>query len=117
MFGLFKNKEKKQEDVQKSLENELKEFTEKYQEYFNCYAFNGKDIVIYKEPQILEGELVMNYIDANTPKGYVNRHFVWILNLKYGSENFLIQHRENYIKLKDQMEKLGLSVTKNQTNK
>lgn len=111
MFGLFKNK-KKQEDVQKSPENELKEFTEKYQEYFNCYAFNGKDIVIYKEPQLLNGELVINYIDVNTPKGYVNRNLVWGLELYYDSKDFLIEHRSNYIKLKDQMEKLGLSVTK-----
>ncbi len=36
-------------------------------------------------------------------------------NLKYG-EDFLKEHRNNFIKLKDQMEKLGLSVTKIKEN-
>jgi hypothetical protein len=116
MFGLFKSKKKKQEDKQKSLEKELQEFTDNYKKYFNCYAFTGEDIVIYEEPVIKNNNIVMNYITRETPKGYVNNLPVWLLILKYGGDDFLKQHRHNYIKLKDQMESLGLSVTKIKKN-
>lgn len=112
MFKLFKTKEEKQEDKQKSLEKELQEFTDKYKKYFNCYAFTGKDVVIYREPKIVENELVISVIRVDTPKGYVNYGLIWLLNLQYG-EDFLKQHRHNFIKLKDQMEKLGLLLTMN----
>ena len=111
MFGLFRTKEKKQENKQKSLEKELQEFTDKYKDYFNCYAFTGKEIVLYKEPKIVDNELVITLIKADTPKGYVKYLSVWFLNMTYG-EDFLNRHRNNFIKFKDQMEKLGLSVTK-----
>jgi len=115
MFKLFKTKKEKQEDKQKSLKKELEDFTEKYQKYFNCYAFTGKDIFIYHEPKILDNELVITLTKVDTPEGYVNNIPIWFFNLKYG-ENFLKEHKNNFIKLKDQMEKLGLSVTKIKEN-
>lgn len=111
MFRLFKTKEEKQKDKQKSLEKELQEFTDKYKQYFNCYAFTGKDVVLYKEPKIVENELIISLIKADTPKGYEIYQSVWLLNFQHGEE-FLKRHRHNFIKLKDQMEKLELSVTK-----
>ena len=51
------------------------------------------------------------YFKIDTPKGCVNNGLIWLLNLQYG-EDFLKKHRYKFIKLKDQMERLGLSVTK-----
>jgi len=111
MFKLFKSKEEKQVDKQKELEKQLNEFIAKNKDYFNSYCFDGKNIIIYKEPQIKNNELVLWYIDINTPEGYMNCQPIWLFDLKFGND-FMKQHRINFIKLKDQMQKLGLSVTK-----
>lgn len=111
MFGLFKTKKQKQEDAKISLEQELKSFTEKYKDYFNCYAFTGRDIVIYKEPKIQNNKLVMAMVTVDTPKDYFSIVDIWILQLKYG-DDFLKNHRNNFIRLKDQMEKFGIRVEK-----
>lgn len=111
MFGLFKNKETKQVDKQKQLEQELEEFDNKYRQYFNSYAFNGEDIIIYKKPYIREGEVVMGVITSDTPEGLQMVSPLWLMKLKYGEE-FLRTHRFHYLKIKDQLEKLGLTVEK-----
>ena len=111
MFGLFKSKEKRQEDKQISLEKELQEFKDKYEEYFNCYAHTGKEFVIYKEPEIMNGRIIMNYITVETPDNCVSYFPVRGFQLNY-CKDFLKQHRHNFINLKDQMKKLGLALTK-----
>ena len=111
MFGIFKSKEKRQEDKQISLEKELQEFKDKYEEYFICYAYTGKEFVIYKEPEIMNGKIVMNYITVETPDDYVSQFPVRGFHLNYGKD-FLKQHKHNFIKLKAQMKKLGLALTK-----
>lgn len=108
MFKLFKSKEEKIQDKQK----ELEEFTEKYEEYFNSYCFDGKEILVYKEPRIKDNELVLYYRTSTTPEGYFNFLPIWVLDLKYG-EGFMKKHRKEFLMIKDQMKKLGLSVTKN----
>jgi len=52
MFKLFKSKEEKQVDKQKELEEQLNKFIAKNKDYFNSYCFDGKNIIIYKEPRI-----------------------------------------------------------------
>jgi len=106
MFGIFKTVDK-----QKKLEEELNEFIAKNKDYFNSYCFDGNNFIIYKEPEIRNGkELVLGFIDIDTPNGYINFLPIWLLNLKHG-ENFMKEHRIRFVKLKDEMEKLGLSVT------
>ncbi|HPA36953.1 MAG TPA: hypothetical protein PLA16_11345, partial [Chitinophagales bacterium] len=58
---------------------------------------DGKNIIIYKEPQIKNNELVLWYIDINTPDGYMNCHPIWLFDLKFG-DNFMKQHKINFIK-------------------
>lgn len=129
MFGLFKSKEerkkekeekiekelKKKKEIEKQerakLEEELESFEEKYKEYFNKYAFNGKDIIVYRHPIILNNKLVMSFIRVETIKGHVDYKEIWRFNIAYG-EGFLERHRYNYLKIKDQMEKLGLKIVK-----
>ena len=107
MFGLFKTKEKKQENKQESLEKKLQEFKDKYKDCFNCYAFTGENIVFYKEPKIVDNELVMTFIKADTPKGYESVAIVWSLDMKYG-EDFLKKHTYTFAKIKDQLEKFKI---------
>lgn len=111
MFKLFKSKKEKQVDKQKQLEKELEEFDNKYRQYFNSYAFNGEEIVIYKQPYIKQGEIVMGFITSDTLKEFQVVIPLWIMQSKYGKD-FLRLHRFNYIKIKDQLEKLGLTVSK-----
>lgn len=68
-------------------------------------------IVIYGEPKIKNNELVLEYTDINTPDGYVNFVSIWLMNFKFGND-FMQEYRLKFVKLKDQMRKLGLSITK-----
>ena len=107
MFNFFKQKEKRQ----KSLIKNLRELTEEYEEYFNCYSFTGKNIIIYKKFEIVNNELVLVFIDKDTPRGYVSNKPFWVLQMQY-DENFIKKHRLNFVRLKEQLEKFGLSVNK-----
>lgn len=107
MFKLFRKKEEKRRD----LEKELQEFKEKNKEYFNYYAFDGENVIIYKEPYILKDIIVMSFITENTPKDYHTYMELWDLELKYG-KNFLKEHRNNFLKIKRQLERLGINLQK-----
>lgn len=107
MFKLFKTKE----DKAKTLQVKLEQFIFENKKYFNSYCFTGKNVVIYKEPEIVGDRLVLNFITERTPKGYTNQEDIWFLELKY-DDNFMKRHRAMFITLKSQMEKLGLQVTK-----
>lgn len=111
MFKLFKSKTKKKE----SLENKVIKLTEKYKHYLNSYCFDGNDIIIYQGFSIRNNELVLEYIDTNTPEGCVTFMPWWILEIKYEHE-FIKKHRIRFIKLRDQMQKLSLSVVKVKEN-
>ena len=109
MWNIFKSKKEKSEIKSKNLQEELEDFIKKYKDYFNCYAFAGTNIIIYKEPQIKNDKLVLRFIVSNTPKGYSNYDEIWCFQLKYG-ENFLEEHRTRFLKLKTQLEQLGLKL-------
>lgn len=109
MFNLFKTKEEKD----KILQGKLEQFILENKDYFNSYCFNGKDIVIYKEPEIIGNRLVLNVITENTPKGYTNFKDISFLELQY-DDNFMKRHRNMFIKIRSQMENLGLHITKSE---
>ena len=111
IWNIFKSKQEKEKIKEKSLQEQLEDFTKKYSNYFNSYAFNGKHIVIYKEPEIKDGKIILNYINKNTAKGYQNYAELWLFQLQYGEE-FMKQHRNAFINLKDEFEKLGLKLEK-----
>lgn len=121
MFNIFKSKEQKQKfkevELQKKeveLQKELGDFIQKNKPYFDSYCFNGKDIIIYRTPAIVDGEVVLYFKDKDTPKGIIKSQNVRWLEMGYG-ENFMELHRMNFIRLKDQMEKLGISLTLKKT--
>ena len=107
MFKLFKTKE----DKAKTLQTKLEQFILENKEYFNSYCFTGKDVVIYKQPEIKNDKIVLNFITESTPKGYCNFQEISLLELRH-DENFMKRHRIAYIRLKSQMEKLGLQIIK-----
>lgn len=108
MFNWFKKDPKKKEI---ELETKLQEFISKYQEYFNSYAFTGKEFIIYKEPEIKDGELIMNYIDHTTPAGFTKYKPIWWFSAMYDCD-FIKTHRHNYVILKDRLQKLGIELKK-----
>lgn len=110
-WNIFKSKQEKEKIKEKSLQEQLEDFTKKYSNYFNSYAFDGKHIVIYREPEIKDGKIILNYINKNTAKGYQNYAELWLFQLQYGEE-FMKQHRNAFINLKDEFEKLGLKLEK-----
>lgn len=114
MFNIFKSKEQKQKIKELELQKELDDFIQKNEPYFNSYCFNGKNIIIYKTPAILDGEVVLYFKDKDTPKGVIRSLDVRGAKAWYG-ENFMEQHRKKFIILKDQMEKLGISLTLKKT--
>ena len=107
MFKFFRKKEEKRRD----LEKELQEFKQEYNKYFNCYAFDGENIIIYKEPYILKDDIVMSFLTENTPKDHHTYAELWVLQLKYG-KNFLKDHRINFLRIKRQLEKFGFKFEK-----
>lgn len=109
MWNIFKSKKEKAEIKSKTLQKELEDFIKKYKDYFNCYAFTGTYIIIYKEPQIKDDKLILNFITTNTPKGYSNYDEICYFQFKYG-EDFLKEHRTRFLKLKTQLEQLGLKL-------
>jgi len=111
IWNIFKSKEEKKVDKEQELLEELRIFTQKYKQYFNCYAFDGKDLVIYKEPEIKDGEIIMNFIFENTAKGTVNYQPLWKFTFMYDI-NFLERHRNNFIRIKRQASRLGLELKK-----
>ena len=121
MFDIFKSKEERQKikelELQKKeleLQKELDDFIQKNKPYFNSYCFTGKDIIIYRTTAIIDGELVLYFKDKDTPKGIIRSYSLHWLKMGYG-ENFMELHRMNFIRLKDQMEKLGISLTLKKT--
>ena len=107
---IVEEKEKK-EKKQHKLKKELEEFTSKNKDYFNTFCFNGKNVVIYKKPEIFDGVIVLNYIDIKTPTKHTSYLSVDIFNSHYGVD-FMRNHRTNFITIKSDMEKLGLEIKK-----
>jgi len=111
IWNIFKSKEEKAKVKRENLEKELEDFTKKYKEYFNSYAFTGRQVVIYREPEIKDGKLIINYITESTTQGYTNYYGLWRIQAMYG-EDFIKQHRINFLRLKNQFERLGLKIEK-----
>lgn len=114
MFNIFKSKEQKQKIKELELQKELDDFIQKNKPYLNSYCFDGKNIIIYKTPAIVDNEVVLYFKDKDTPKGIIQSLNVRWFKMMYG-ENFMEQHRKKFIILKDQMEKLGISLTLKKT--
>lgn len=111
IWDIFKSKKQKEQIKQKTLVEELEEFKTKYSKYFNSYAFDGKHLIIFKTPEIKDGKIILNYITPTTPKGYQNYKELSLLQWRYG-ENFMEEHRNAFINLKGEFEKLGVQLTK-----
>ena len=110
MFNIFKTKEQKAREKKEKLEKKLEEFRTKYESYFNSYCYDGQKVVIYGEPLILDGKLYLQFVDADTPEGFYNYAELWWFQFKFG-EDFVKQDRIRFVKLKEQLQKLGVSMS------
>lgn len=109
-------KQLKEEEKKQELLSKIEQLNKKYEEYLNTVCYDGKKIVIYKNFTIYEPtqEIGIAYVHSETASGFVSTRPLWVIENTMGG-NFLKNHRINFIKIRDQLEKLGWVMVSEET--
>jgi hypothetical protein len=103
----FKSKEEKERELQA----ELIELRVKYAKETDCYCKIDNWIFILKGFKIENKKICIQFVDKDTPEGYVNYIEVSWFELKYDTTDFK-QARFQFDKFKDDLKKVGLKLEK-----
>ena len=103
----FKNKEEKVIDLNK----ELILLIEKNKDSINTYCKIGQDIFMFLGFVIKDRQIFVKFKNENTLDGYNNLLDIDIWDLKYDELNFN-RMRINFLKLKENLAKIGLKLEK-----
>jgi hypothetical protein len=105
-------KRKTKEEKFQELQLEVDKLNEKWKNEINTYCKIGNYIFILKGFKLdCENNICIQFVDKDTPEGYVNfNRYSWFI-LKYEQRDFNIA-RYQFVKFKDELLKVGLKLEK-----
>lgn len=104
---LFKTKEERTLIKNQKMLNEVNELNLKYKDELKTYCMINSYIFIFHKFSIKDGEIYVEFTDANTPKGCIKQVPYW----KSFCSDYDLKHlRMEWIHFKNQMTKLGLEI-------